>query len=392
MTTLIDFTKFTQKDFWAKVKKEGAEAAETVEELWEKVGEEPLDQDEAIEFLNCLFLVSHQRILDAKPALKKFYPTRQLTKNKLAKVEDLWWTDHFTAGISALSTLNWFSSKKFKKKNGQVKYAGASTHFVMPYHGLPYYIIPLMHGAWHEPRRNKDSISIEMVNAGKVKQNEDREWCYWPKDFTQPIPEKLVQELPPVRLDHKHRGIQIMQPFTREQIIGSIKLKRIVRTAMGERLELERMTQHQDWREGKTDMGPLWLFDDVNVAAFTGEPVIDLSFVRRYDDELDEVGEILEIDDIIDELDNPNHGELTPTHDDDEDDEDALMSIRQVQEALVRLNLSVAVDGKFGPKTKASVKRFQQKWNIEHEDDKIAEDGKPGPQTCARLRLAQKGL
>jgi len=391
MRELTDFTKLTQKDFWAKVKKEARDDREIVEELWEKVGEEPLTQAEAAECLDCLYIVSHKQIIDARKDLKKFYPTKQLTKNKLKKVKDLWWTDHFTAGISVLSTLNWFSSKKFKKKNGQVKYAGASTHFVLPYHGLPYYIIPLMHGAWHEPRRNKDSISIEMVNAGKIKQHEGK-WCYWPKDFTTEIPKELVRELPPVRLDTPHRGVRIMQPFTREQLINNLKLKRVVITALEGRLELERMSQHQDWRDGKTDMGPLWLFDDVNESSFSGESIEELSFIQRYEDALDEEGEILEVTDIIDEADNPNHGERTPTHDDDEDDKDAVMSVKQVQEALVRLNIPVVVDGKFGPKTKAAVKRFQQQWNINHEEDRIAEDGKPGPQTCSRLRQAQRGM
>ncbi len=388
---LIDYTKLTQKDFWLKVKNTGADALERVTELWEKVGEEPLSQDEAIEFLNELFIVSHARILKAKPALKKFYPTKQFTRNRLKKERNLFWTDHFTAGISVMSTLNWFSSKKFKKKNGSVKYAGASTHFVIPYHGLPYYIIPLMHGAWHEPRRNRDSLSVEMVNAGKVKMHEGK-WCYWPKEFTTPIPEEIVRELSPVRLDKRHRGVRVMQPFTREQIVGSIKLKRIVRVAMDERMALERMTQHQDWRDGKTDMGPLWLFDDVNVAAFSGEAVEELSFIQRYEDELDVVGEVLEVTDIIDESDNPNHGEDSPTHDEDEDDKNAVWSITKVQESLVRLNLAVTVDGKYGPKTKGAIKRFQQQWNIKHENDQIMTDGKPGPQTCDRMAQAQEGL
>lgn len=393
MRELTDFTKLTQKDFWLKVKNNATSAIEIVNELWQKVGEEPLNQEEATELLDALFIESHQRIITAVKDLKKFYPTRQLTKNKLKAVKHLWWTDHFTAGISALSTLNWFSSKKFKKKNGQIKYAGASTHFVLPYHGLPYYIIPLLHGAWHEPRRNKDSISIEMVNAGQVRRNKETgEWCYWPKEFTTPIPKELVQELPPVLLDHPHRGVKIMQPFTRDQIINNIKLKRVVRTALEGRLELERMSQHQDWREGKTDMGPLWLFDETNLAAFSGEAIEELAFIQRYETALDEAGEILEVTEIIDETDNPNHGERTPTHDDDEDDNNAVMSIRQVQEFLVRLNLPVIVDGKFGAQTKAAVKRFQQQWNINHEDDQIITDGKAGPQTCSRLRQAHRGL
>jgi N-acetyl-anhydromuramyl-L-alanine amidase AmpD len=388
MSELKDYMSMTPKSFWALVTKEHEAAQERVDKVWAKVGETAITQEEAVQCLNDLFICSHHRIRTANKGMAKYFPTVQHNKNVLKKVKDLWWTDHFTAGVSALSTLNWFSSKKVKKKSGKMGYPGASTHFIMPHHGQPYYIIPLMHKSWHEPRRNNDSLSIEFVNAGKLVQH-DGEWCYWPKKYTQPLPENMVQVLPPVRLDVPFRGAEVMQPFTRDQLINAIKLKRIVIAALPGRLAPERMTQHQEWRSGKTDMGPLFLYEEINDAAFDGIPIEEMPEILRYEAELDEVGEILDIED---ESENPEIGFDTPTHDHDEPNPNNVMSITEVQEHLVKLNLNPGkIDGKFGPATKDAVKRFQQRWNIQHPDNELTVDGKPGPQTCACLRKALAG-
>jgi len=383
---LEDFTKMTQKKFWAYVEETRGPAKDICEEYWPKAQEQELTQPEAFLLLNCLFIHSHARILDHSKALAKHYPTKQLTKNKLKKVENLFWTDHFTAGISRWSTLNWFSSNKTRTgKDGKKKYNGASTHFVCGYHDIPFYIIPLMHGAWHEPRRNKDSISIEMVNAGALHQKNNR-WRFWAKE----LPMKLVQELPPVLLDKPYRGVKVMQPFTKEQLINSITLKRVVLSALGERLGPERMSQHSDWREGKTDMGMLWPHDEINDAAFALDPIPELDFIQQYEDFLDEEGDIWdEADgwDTHDELNNPEYGQSTPTHDDDDDeDDDGFFDTDDVQRALVKKGYSVNVDGKMGPETRRAVKQFQADWNKAHPSDRIKVDGIAGPATCQRLQ------
>lgn len=386
MTKLVDYTKMTQKKFWELVKNKGAAAGGKCGEAWEIAQERSLTQEEAIACLNQLFIYSHYRIKKHSNALAKYYPTKQLSRNKLKNLDDLWWTDHFTAGISRWSTLNWFSSNKTRKgKDGKMKYNGASTHFVCGYHDLPFYIIPLMHGAWHEPRRNKDSISIEMVNAGGLKLK-DNKWHFWARA----LPQALVQELPPVMLDKPYRGKKAMQPFTKEQITNSIILKRVVIAALGGRLEEDRMSQHSDWREGKSDMGVLWPYDEVNDAAYAADPIPELDFIQNYEDFLDEEGEIWnEADgwDKHDELDNPEYGQGTPTHDDDDDDDDdGFFDTDDVQRALVKKGYNVKIDGKMGPQTRRAVKQFQTDWNKAHPSDRIKVDGIAGPATCQRLQ------
>lgn len=394
MRKLTDFMALPRKEFWKRVRDETELSKATVIDLWEKAKEQTLTQDEAAECLNALFIHSHARIMEYSKSLAKNYPTKQYTRNRLAKREDIWWTDHFTAGISRWSTLNWFSAAKRKKKSGKIGYAGASTHFVQGYHDLPFYIIPLCHGAWHEPRRNKDSFSIEFVNAGllKLKSGKDgaNQWHYWARKLPQP----LVQELTPVRLDTPYRGIKVMQPFTFDQMVNGIVLKRIVITATNSVLEPSRMTQHSDWRDGKTDMGPLWPFDSCNEAAFDTIPVLEYDFIQDedYADLLEATGdtwdEVHGWDDEEELQNNPSFGEDTPTHDDDPDDDPhPVFEIKDIQTHLIRvLSVSIVVDDKMGPQTRKHLKTFQRTWNNQHPNDLLKVDGIPGPRTCDRLK------
>jgi N-acetyl-anhydromuramyl-L-alanine amidase AmpD len=357
-------------------------AEKRFKELFEKVGETTLTTAEAQECLSCLWDYTLERIKALE--LGKYYPTVQRTPNRLTKVEDIWWVDHFTAGIASASTLNWFSSNKCKKsKDGKMKTAGASVHFVMDYTGDPYYIVKIPDGAWHEPHRNADSVAIEMVNPGGLTFDKaTNKWRFWARE----MPDELIRALPPVFLDKPYRGIKILQPFSKNQIVANIKLKRIVIAAFPGRFELCRMSQHSDWRAGKTDMGPLWPFADINAAAFSNDPIPELSFIQNYDpDFLDFVGTIADID----ENNNPEYGAGTPTHDDDPDPEPKLMSTLEIQQALDRKGIAVKVDGKFGPKTQAAVKTFQMNWNKTHAaTDQLKVDGIPGPKTCAALRAS----
>ncbi len=384
MSEIIDYSKMTLKKFWTLVDEEGDAANETATRLFEKAKSTKLTQDEATECLNALFVDSHQRIRTHSKTLAKYYPTKQLTKNRLER-EHLWWVDHFTAGISGWSTLNWFSSNKTQKskKTGKPKYNGASAHFVLGHTGLPLYIIPLMHAAWHEPRRNKDSIAIEIVNTGGLRLHGGY-WCYWPKDWKQRVPQALITALPPVTLAQKYKGHKAMQPFTLSQIANNIVLKRIVTAALPGKLDDSRMSQHEDWREGKSDMGPLWPYEKVNDSVFIPIPIEQLAFIQRYPDDV-EIGVDLSEDD-IDFAENPEYGVTTPTHDDDEDNDKPLLGTKEIQEILVRKGIKLDMDGKFGPKTKTAIKRFQNTWNTTHPDDMLKVDGIAGPATCNALQ------
>ncbi len=387
MTKIIDYSSMTKKEFWELVGREGDRAKETFRRAWAQLDERHLVQAEAIECLNALFIDSHRRIKEHSLALAAEYPTRQRSKGRLENCDDVWWVDHFTAGISAWSTLNWFSSARRKKKNGKMGLAGASTHFIQGFHGDPFYIIPLCDAAWHEPRRNRDSISIEMVNAGRLTKDKEGNWSYWARK----LPIELVQELPPVLLDKPYRGCKVMQPFTQIQIINNIKLKRLVIAALHCKLDLSRMSQHTDWREGKSDMGVLWPYDECNAAAYGPEPIPELSFIQaaEYTQLLDDAGTIWDETkgwEEHDEKDNPEYGEDTPTHDEDPDDDSSkVYSVLEVQQRLVSKGYIIAEDGKFGPKTRNAVKKFQADWNKKNPKEKLKVDGLPGPQTCNRL-------
>jgi N-acetyl-anhydromuramyl-L-alanine amidase AmpD len=388
---LRDFTAMSAKDFWKLVDEEAGAAQTTVKEIFEKADRERLTQVDAIKGLDALYIDSHRRIKEHSKALAKVYPTKQLTQKKLMNVEDMWWVDHYTSGISRWSTLSWFSAKK-TKRNGKMRFNGASTHFVLGYEGYPFYIIPLMHGAWHEPKRNKDSIGIEMVNCGAIKQK-DGKFCYWPKDYTQEIPPQLVADLPPTRLPFNFRGAKILQPFTATQIKYNILLKRIILAALPGKIDKTRFSQHQEWRSTKLDMGPLWPFKDVNDAAHDAFPISQYSFLSKFALAVKD-GTITEAEaiDLDMEDQNPAYGTETPTHEDDlDDDNEDIMSMKGVQEYLTRCGFRVTVDGKFGPKTKNAVAKFQTVYNMKHpSENALAVDGIPGPRTCAALRVYEK--
>jgi N-acetyl-anhydromuramyl-L-alanine amidase AmpD len=391
MRTITDYVSMAHNKFWAEVDKKAVEAENTFLELWGEAHRRLLTQEEAVECLDALFIDSHRRIRDHSKELAKLYPTKQYTKGRLNKQSHLWWVDHFTAGINKWSTLSWFSKRRgYFRGSKKLRYAGASTHFVMGYHGYPFYIIPLVHGAWHEPKRNKDAISIEMVNAGALKLDRNtNQWHYWARE----MPNELVRELPPVNLDVPYRGVSNMQPFTLDQIKANIVLKRIIIAALGERMAPERMSQHSDWKASKTDMGPLWQLEECNSAAFGSEPLDELSFIQKYQDFLfdegsiwdEDAGWVDDEDDLKEAQENPEYGDNTPTHDDDDDD-DHVMEIDDVQKELCRHGFRVVVDGKMGPKTYAAIKNFQIDWNKKHPEKKIKVDGIPGPMTCAALK------
>lgn len=368
MRELSDYANLKAKTFWQTVAAQSKEAAEKVDKYFTAAMERILTQEEASEALDMLFIDSHARIKQARSALTANLPiTKQLTRNKLKLVKDLWWMDHFTGGLNPYSTVNTFLQRN------------VSTHFVLDFHGRPLYVVPLMHGSWHEPRRNADAVSIEVVNPGALTQTNTPEgpvWNFW----AGPLPRDLVQNLPPVRLPKPYRGVHALLPFTKDQIVNNLLLKRIVIAALPGRLIRERMTQHMDWRESKTDMGPLWPLADIAAAAFENDPIPEYRFIQEYEDGLEA----------------PAH--IEPTMGDDHPDnpqylnepEDKFFTewgIKEIQEFLVLfMHYSVNVDGVMGPKTAAAVKDFQIWWNKANPKDSLIVDGIPGPKTMKAMQ------
>lgn len=373
MRELSDYSNLKPKTFWQTVDAQAAEAASKVEELFSKAMETPLSQEEASLLLDTLFINSHARIKAARPQLADVTPlTKQFTKNKLKLVEELWWVDHFTGGLNPFSTINTYIQRK------------VSTHFILDFHGRPLYVVPLMHGAWHEPRRNKDSVAIEMVNPGALTQK-DGVWNFW----AGPLPMDIVQKLPPVRLPKPYRGVSALLPFTRDQIINNILLKRIVIAAFPGRFIRERMTQHSDWRETKTDMSPIWPLADINAAAFENDPILEYRFVQEYEEGLESPGHI-EPTACDDHPDNPQYAEEPA------DKTYTEWDIKDVQEFLItNMHYNLKVDDKLGPKTAAAVKDFQIWWNKQHPNitaspgttyEALTVDGIPGPKTIRAMQ------
>jgi len=386
---LVNYNQLPPKEFWTLVKANGKAAKEMFLADWAAIGDgKVLSEKQAQKALNNLFLYSHQRIMEK--GLDKFFPTQQMYLGALGPVEDLWWVDHFTAGINAWSTVNWFSSRR----NANNKYNGASTHFVQDYHGDPLYLIALHNGAWHEPRKNKDSIAIEMVNAGKMFRDAKNEWRYW----ANAVPQNLIDELPPVALTPHYKGAEYMQPFTLDQVVNNIKIKRLVKMALSSRMSPLRMSQHSDWRDGKSDMGPLWPFADCNGGVFSEGtfPVAQLSFVQDFENSpISKPETILAHHGIIEEnSESPEYGVNTPTNNDDElDSHKHVLSVVEAKPHLDKLGFtstSKAYDASF----KQAVSMFQASWNHKkmdlHPEEVLVVDGILGPKTTTALLTAIK--
>lgn len=386
---LLNYNQMPHKEFWNHVKATNASAKEAFQLSWAAVNSgKVLSEKEAQRALNSLFIYSHQRILEK--GLDKFFPTQQMYANTLISVSDMWWVDHYTAGINMWSTLNWFSSRK--NQNG--KFNGASTHFVQDYHGDPMYLIALHNGAWHEPRRNRDSISIEMVNAGRLFRNNTGEWRYW----ANALPQNLIDELPPVSITPPYKGASYLQPFTLDQVVNNIKIKRLVKMALGEKMSPFRMSQHSDWREGKSDMGPMWPFADCNGGVFSEGvfPIDQLSFVQDFENSpLSKPENIQQHYSIQEEnVDSPEYGVKAPTSDDDEPDHQkhvlSVVEARPILDKLGFTSTSQVYDAPF----KQAVVMFQAAWNHKKMDlnpeEVLVVDGILGPKTTTALLTASK--
>jgi N-acetyl-anhydromuramyl-L-alanine amidase AmpD len=371
---LLDYTK--EKKFWDMVESEASVSSSTFAHFWELSETAKLSKEDACACLNALFIDSHARILQAVgKTAKVLYPTTKCNPNRLLNKTALWWVDHFTAGISHVSTLNWFGASSKGK---------ASTHFILGYHSLPFYIVPLMHGAWHTPSRNADSWSVEMVNAGPIR-SVGEDWVMW---NGKNLPAKLVKELPPQPVSPPYKGAKFFQPFTADQVTNNIKLKRIIRWATEDLLlSPERMSQHSQWQEGKSDMGPLWPFGDVNTAVFEDYPLDELGAYQMAIESVylpsNDFVCSEEFDDQDTCIENPEYG--LAVEPDKETEATTLPPIKDIQQLLINRGFMLTADGVYGKKTKEAVVSFQRKWN-DHNPESLVVDGIVGPKTLERLK------
>ena len=386
-TELLNPNAMTASRFWTMITNEAENAAATLADLYPKAQQRALSQEEAIQCLNALFIDSHVRIRAL--GLGSFYPTKQYYPDILKDLSALWWVDHFTAGCNVKGTLTWFSSQKVLKNN-HLGYAGASAHFVIGYSEMPFYIIPITCGGWHEPRRNRDSVAVEMVNVGAVQKIDG---VYYYNNGRIKIPADLVQALPPVSLNPPFRGAQRMQPFTTSQILHNLTLKRLVIAALPGKMDITRMSAHTDWREGKQDTGPLFPFRDVNLSAFEFLPIKEYSFIQNYTASMLDVTnhEALYAYDES-KVDNPAYDptavpvDNTPTTDKDPEAGLPMPSMEDIFKTLNAMGYPIK-STVFDAAAKEQVFRFQQNWNKSH-DDQLKEDGIPGPKTYAAIAQA----
>jgi len=384
------------------------------DELWEKAGAGPLTPTQAQNTLDRLYDRTHLDILAKLKDYTDYFPTVQCYPGRLLKVQDLWWLDHATAGITEWGTLSWFSSRKVthlekcadnatatalaQRRGGKViekggtffaqwvGLPGACTHFVVAPTGVPFMLLRLFDGAWGEPKRNGDAIQVEMVNA-LVCHLKEGVWCYWAGK----LPPALLAVQRPEALEKPFRGATHMLPYTWEQIITNIKLKRLciaatMRPDGSKRMARDRMSQHTDWRESKYDMGPLWPKDLCNDAAYETYPIDAYSFMERFvkASEADAVVNLAELK-LLEQT------AASETDDVDRwDADDTLDSSAEVQQALVDLYgpailPKYGVDGNLGAESTTATKHFQQDWNKYQPTDRIKVDGVPGTETRKRL-------
>lgn len=358
--------------FWGEVNKHALESFEyfyaVKKELAQGVS---ISKQDAQDALAALFIHSHARIQAKFPEVAGNYPTQQYTNPRRRDLQDkpLFWIDHFTGGVRLASTLNWFSSMRLSDGSRP----GASTHFVIGYHDVPYYIIPIEFCAWHARSRNRDSIGVEMVNAGPV-HTKNGVW-HFHSGF---LPRLVLAELTPRRINPPYKGSANYLPYTADQVTNNIILKRLVVAATGIQLVRDRFTGHSDWQIGKKDPGPLWPMENINDAVFELFPLSTYRFLEHLNDSPGR--------EQIEDLEPANEADYpSTTREDRSDENDGVLSITEVQKMLSDLGYAITIDGIYGPQTKKTIRMFQRRWNNSQDQDPIKIDGIPGPITSERL-------
>jgi N-acetyl-anhydromuramyl-L-alanine amidase AmpD len=318
--------------------------------------------------------------------LARYYPTPKRRGRALVGERPLWWTLHSTSGVSIRPVVVWFSGEPRPGKDGRVRLRGGSTHYAIEHDGTPWCFIRPEDGAWHCRQRNRDSLSVELVNACGLTHHVDdggEFYRWWAGRYELPYE--------PVHLGKVWRGREYWQPYDERQLVALVKLMRLAMEAVGrERFSDQRVAQHSQWNQRKTDCGPLFPEEAVTLAAFSQDPISAVGWVQAFTQEQhpswdanDTVG-TGELERLLGHAVDLDEREGADPEDEDADPADTM---RLVQSMLAELgHYKGKIDSKFGPLTRAATIAFQEQWNKDNPGDQIAKDGIPGPITMERLR------
>lgn len=333
-----------------------------------------------------LFRVSHARIHRRFGAsLSRYYPTKKRRSGELDKREKQWITFHCTGGVHINPLLQWFSSRKTPGPDGQVRMRGGSTHFTIEHDGTPWSHVRISDSSWHCRGRNRDSLSVELINACNLKMVDGKPH-WWAGEYKLPYEPTVVVPA--------FRGCELWQPFDERQFIALVKLFRVCRYAKPDTFDQSRVCEHYQFSKKRVDCGPLFPREKIVKAIFSDMPVSQIDWIAAFTDSRDpnfDVDHEVNANDLIklfgfvnDQFFDKKHG--GQGNGGVEYVESPEIRMRRIQTALKPLNLYKGkVDGIFGPLTKKGVRHFQVYWNSSEPTDEIVIDGIPGPITCKRL-------
>lgn len=215
------------------------------------------NEKEADRAYGTLWSESAQRITQkVGPRYARYFPSNRHGGSWLGNPIGV--VDHYTAGISAKSTLVWFSNRPRGPGVGQ-----SSAHAVIDFDGTIYLVISLERIAWHARGANCSHVGIEHVNPGLLRKGTRRIMFRGTRALPRHM-EKHVSE----------SGGKLWYEYTTKQIASNIALKRLALCMYPDSMVRERFVDHQmvDPRR-KQDCGPLWPLDKINDFVFSWKSI-----------------------------------------------------------------------------------------------------------------------
>jgi len=175
------------------------------------------------------------------------------TPNKGGKIEPKYLIFHYTAGMSAESSINWLCNKKAK----------ASAHLVVGRDGNITQLAPFNVKTWHAGKShwggltglNSHSIGIELDNAGELFKTGDKYKAWFKKEY-------LEGEV--IRAKHKFKqDFSFWHDYTDIQIERALELAEL----LVEKYNLKDILGHEDIAPGrKIDPGPAFPLENIRSA------------------------------------------------------------------------------------------------------------------------------